>query len=98
MPKTNNILDLPGFSIKKVTKSTSLVPDVHYRHLPHCNSKHACKKDRFLRQVKHEFFGHRPTLLQFTAYKLYCHDCKRYSNQCFPGIGKHQRATQRLKK
>jgi transposase len=101
MPKINSILDLPGFSIKKVTKGTSLVLDVHYRRLPrcpHCDSKQVRKKDRFVRQVKHELFGHRPTLLRFTAYKLYCHQCKRYGNQRFPGIGKYQRATQRLKK
>jgi len=42
--------------------------------------------------------GTRRTILRFKAYKLYCYDCCRYFNQQFPGIGKHQRATERLKK
>lgn len=44
----------------------------------------------------HEPIGHRQTILQFKAYKFYCHDCRRYFNQQFPGIHKHQRSTQRL--
>lgn len=40
--------------------------------------------------------GHRRTILEFKAYKLYCNDCKRYGNQQFPGIHKHQRSTWRL--
>ncbi len=36
--------------------------------------------------------------MRFKAYKVYCHDCRRYSNQRFPGINKHQRATERLHK
>jgi len=35
-------------------------------------------------------------VLRFKAYKLYCYTCQRYGNQQFPGIGKHQRVTQRL--
>ena len=34
--------------------------------------------------------------MRFKAYKLYCYCCRRYSNQRFPGIGKYQRATERL--
>lgn len=49
-----------------------------------------------MRMVRHEPIGHRQTILRFKAYKLYCHACKRYSHQRFPGIGKHQRATERL--
>ena len=46
--------------------------------------------------MNHEAIGHRPTILRFKAYKLYCHHCQRYSNQRFPGLGKYQRATERL--
>ncbi|WP_367608459.1 hypothetical protein [Legionella sp. W05-934-2] len=46
-----------------------------------------------MRRVLHELIGHRRTILEFKAYKLYCNDCKRYGNQQFPGIHKHQRST-----
>ncbi len=54
------------------------------------------KKSSFVRNVKHEAVGHRPMILCFKAYKFYCSPCHRYFNQQFPGIGKHQRATERF--
>ena len=100
MPRFNLILNLPGFSIKKVSGYHPIVIDVHYYRIPrcaHCHSKRVRKKDSFMRTVKHEPYGPRRTVLRFKAYKLFCNDCRRYGNQRFPGIGKHQRATDRLK-
>ncbi len=54
------------------------------------------KKASFIRKVRHEPFGYRQTVLRFKSYKFYCHSCKRYFNQQFPGISKHQRATERF--
>jgi transposase len=54
------------------------------------------KKSSYIRTVAHELIGHRRSLLRFKAYKLYCNTCKRYGNQQFPGINKHQRSTWRL--
>ena len=99
MPKYNVILNLPGFSIKKVSGNQPLIMDVEYNRLPrcsHCHSKRVRKKDSFNRTVHHEPIGHRRTLLRFKAYKLFCNDCRRYGNQQFPGIAKHQRSTERL--
>jgi len=99
MPRKDNILSLPGFSIRKVTGYNPLIMDLHYRNkarCSHCNGTKVRKKDSFMRMVRHELIGHRRTFLRFRAYKLYCHTCRRYSNQRFPGIGKHQRATERL--
>lgn len=99
MPRKDNILNLPGFSIKKVSGYNPLIYDVVYRRKPrcaHCNSKKVRKKSSYIRTVKHELVGYRRTLLRIKAHKLYCRDCKRYFNQQFPGIGKHQRATERL--
>ncbi len=87
MPKKDSILSLPGFSIKKVSGYNPLVLDVHYRRLPrcaHCQSRRVRKKAGFMRCVRHEPIGHRQTMLQFKAYKLYCYACQRYSNQQFP--------------
>jgi len=99
MPRKDIILNLPGFSIKKASGYNPLILDVHSRNLPrcgHCNGKKVRKKAGFVRKVNHEAIGGRPTILRFKSYKLYCHSCLRYSNQRFPGIGKFQRATERL--
>lgn len=101
MPRKDIILSLPGFSIKKTTGYNPLIIDVHYRNKPrcaHCNGTKVRKKASFIRQIQHESIGYRKTVLRFKAYKVYCHACQRYSNQRFPGIGKHQRATERLHK
>ncbi len=99
MPRKDIILSLPGFAIKKVSGYSPLIIDVHYRNVPrcvHCNGKKLRKKSNFMRHVRHEPIGYRQVILRFKAYKFYCHDCQRYFNQRFPGIGKHQRATERL--
>lgn len=99
MPRKDIILSLPGFAIKKVSGYNPLVIDVHYRNKPRCpscNGRKVRKKSGFMRRVRHEPIGHRQTVLRFKAYKLFCHACRRYFNQQFPGINKHQRATQRL--
>jgi transposase len=99
MPRKDNILNLPGFSIRKVSGYNPLVFDVNYRRTPHCvhcGGKKLRIKTSFIRQVRHEAVGHRQTLLRFKAHKFYCYTCQRYFNQQFPGIGKYQRATERL--
>ena len=98
MPKHDLILNLPGFSIVKVSGYQPLLLDVIYTRLPrcgHCNSKSVRKKSSYVRTVAYELIGHRRSVLRFKAYKLYCKSCQRYGNQQFPGINKHQRATWR---
>jgi transposase len=99
MPRKDIILNLPGFTIKKVSGHSPVIIDVHYRNRPRCpgcQGKKLRKKASFMRKVRHEPFGHRQTLLRFKAYKFYCHTCRRYFNQQFPGINKYQRATEKL--
>jgi hypothetical protein len=62
----------------------------------YCDDKKLRKKASYIREVKHETIGHRRTLLRFKAYKFYCYNCRIYFNQQFEGIGKYQRATERL--
>lgn len=98
MPKYNLILNLPGFTIVKVSGYQPLLLDVRYSGLTrcgHCQSKQVRKKSAYTREVHHELIGHRKTILRFKAYKLYCHACKRCGNQQLPGINKHQRSTWR---
>lgn len=101
MPRSNHILNLPGFSIRKTTGTNPLILDVVYCHVVrciYCNSKKLRKKASFIRKVRHESIGHRQTILRFKAHKFYCNDCHRYFNQRFPGINKNQRATEHLRK
>jgi transposase len=100
MPRKDNILNLPGFSIKKLTNYSPMYIDVSYRRKSgcvYCGCKRLRKKSKFTREVKHELIGHRPTILRFVSYKFRCYHCKKYFNQQFPGIGKYQRSTERLK-
>lgn len=100
MPHKDNILNLPGFSIKKTSGFNPIVLEVSYRRVArcaHCQGKNLRKKDSFIRFVRHEPIGHRQTLLKFKAHKFYCYDCQRYFNQRFPGIAKYQRATESLR-
>jgi len=99
MPRTNLIVNLPGFTIKKVSGYNPLILDLHYRKKAscvYCGHKQLRKKSSFIRTVRHESIGHRPTKLRFKAYKFHCSKCSRYFNQRFEGIGKHQRATERF--
>ncbi|MDX1900875.1 MAG: ISL3 family transposase [Gammaproteobacteria bacterium] len=99
MPRKDNILNLPGFAIKKTSGSNPLILDVEYRRMPrcvYCNGRKLRKKASYLRHVRHESIGPRQTLLRFKAYKFHCRNCNRYFNQQFPGIGKYQRSTERL--
>lgn len=99
MPRKDSILNLPGFSIRKVSGVGPVVLDVYYRRAVrciYCNHKKLRKKASFIRRVRHESMGHRETVLRFKAYKFCCYGCGRYFNQQFPGIGKYQRATEGL--
>lgn len=99
MPKRDHILNLPGFSIKKVINYNPLILEVAYRRkarCPFCQTTHLRIKDSYQRQIRHEMIGLRPTWLRFKAHKFYCATCQRYFNQRFDGIGHYQRATHRL--
>ena len=100
MPRTDLIVNLPGFLIKKTTGYNPLTYHLVYRlktSCIYCGHKRLRKKSSFIRTVRHESIGHRVTQLQFKAYKFHCSKCQRYFNQRFEGISKHQRATERLK-
>lgn len=101
MPKRDVILNLPGFTVVKASGYDPVVLDLVYRRKARCvgcNGKEIRKKSSFMREVRHETIGYRKTVLRFKGYKYYCKECCRYFNQQFPGIGKYQRATERLQK
>lgn len=99
MPKKDLILNLPGFTIKKVTGLNPIYIEVTFRwktRCVYCDSKQLRKKDSRMREVRHESIGLKQTVLRFKAYKFYCRCCLRYFNQRFPGILKYQRATEKF--
>lgn len=100
MPVSNFILNLPGFAIKKIHDFNPIIIEVNYRRksqCPHCGNKRLRKKHGYLRKVRHELIGLRQSFLRFKAYKFYCQPCHRYFNQQFPGIGRYQRATEKIR-
>ena len=100
MPHRDIIVNLPGFTIKKISGYDPIVLDVNYRRkarCPGCNTSKLRKKTSFMRTIRHELIGIQRTLLRVRAYKFYCASCHRYFNQQFPGIRKYQRATERLR-
>ncbi len=101
MPKKDIILNLPGYSIVKVTGNNPVYIEVSYNRVVrciYCNGKHLRKKDSFERKIRHESIGLRYSYLCIKAHKFQCYGCKRYFNQRFPGVGKYQRATESLRK
>lgn len=100
MPRSHNILFLPGFTIKKTVTGSPLVIEATYKKkpvCPHCGNKRLRIKDTFTRRVRHESVGQRCSTIQFKAHKFQCYNCKRYFNQRFDGILPYQRATEKLK-
>ena len=100
MPKKDHILNLPGLTIKKVSGGNPVIIEAYYRRKVrciHCGNKHLRKKASFIRRIKHESIGLRQSILQIKAHKFYCAVCQKYFNQRFPGVLKHQRATEKLR-
>ena len=100
MPKKGCILNLPKFTLQKVSGKNSLILHVRYRRkacCAFCDSKQLRKKDVFYRQVRHPMLSRRRTYLSFKAFKFQSKQCSRYFNQRFPGILKYQRASETLK-
>ena len=61
---------------------------------PHCGSMRLRKKDRYVREVRHESWGQRHCVLVLDACKFRCRDCLRYFRQRVPGLLPCQRATE----
>jgi transposase len=100
MPRNNFTLNLPGFTVEKVSGHDPLIYHAVYRgktQCTHCASPAVRKKASRFREIAHESLGQRKTRIRVLAHKFYCKACHRYFNQRFAGINKHQRSTERLK-
>ena len=100
MPCRDVIINIPGFTIKKVSGYDPIEYHLCYRkkvHCPHCKGADLRLKGSRLRLIKHEPIGMRRTRLHLSSRKFYCRCCGRYFYERFPGIRLYQRATERLK-
>lgn len=97
MPLEKTTLGLPGFLVKRVRGENPAIIEVTYeleQSCPHCQSQDLRKKDRFIRKVRHESFGSRPSWLWIEAFKYFCRACEKYFHSRFPGVLPYRRATE----
>jgi transposase len=81
MPKKECILNLPGYSIQKVSGKNPVLIEVSYRRVVrciHCGNISYVKKYSFIRRIRHESIGLRRSYLIIKAYKYYCPACNPY--------------------
>lgn len=91
------LLDLPGYEIKKVTGRYCLKIEARQRQTikcPHCKSIKLYIKDRKTRTIRHNNNAKRTQLLLLDTRKFKCLSCNKYFWERFPGIGKYSRTTQ----
>lgn len=100
MPTKQDILNIPQLTIRSVSGQSPIELLTDYTGVLkclYCKSKRLRKKDTFIRRVRHESIGLKPSVLHIKSHKFACRDCHRYFNQRLPGILPYQRATERLK-
>jgi len=98
MPYENEILGLSEYKIKDIRKEGIEIV-IEARHAgpvqcPHCHGNRLRKKDRFIRQPRHESWGLRVCRLRVEVLKFQCLGCGRYFNQRLPGILPRRRSTE----
>ena len=101
MPRSDAIINVPGFTIQKIETGDPIIYHVRYRKKPRCvgcGGRNLRLKDRFQRDILHETVGIRRTVLRVSARKFHCRDCKRYFNERFEAVLPRFRATERLKR
>jgi transposase len=98
MPQDEEILGLKGYEIKDIRRDgRRVVIQARYTgpvSCPHCGCGRLRKKDRFIRELRHESWGMRHSQLSLEARKFHCQGCGRYFNQRFPAILPRRRSTE----
>ena len=98
MPHDASILGLGDLEIKDIGGSGGhVVITARYTgpaHCPHCQGRRLRKKDRLVRQPRHQSLGLRTCQLTIEACKFQCRDCGRYFNQRINGLLPRRRATE----
>lgn len=101
MPAPDNIVNIPGYRLVRAIGYNPLILHVKYTlkvKCIHCKSTELRNKDKRTRRIKHVPIGGRNTFIEIVSRKYQCLKCKRYFFHALPGVGKYQRATEKLKK
>ncbi len=98
MIKSEAVLGLPGYQITGIEEQSGKVR-ISARHAgpiscPHCGGVRLRVKDRRVRQLRHESWGTRHSVLVLETRKFLCRDCGRSFWQRFPGVMPRKRATE----
>ncbi len=98
MPHDESILGLNDYKIKDICRNGRKIV-IHARYTghvscPHCRSTRLRKKDKFIRELRHETWGRRHCYIHLESLKLCCLGCGKYFNQRFPGIQPRRRSTE----
>lgn len=91
MPRKDIILNLPGYTIVKVTGKNPVYIEVKYHRIVrciYCNGKRLRKKDSYERKIRHESIGLRYIVDCFLNDRLkdivYClRECCKHRNHFF---------------
>lgn len=97
MPTAISLLGMDGYEVVDMTGFRPVILEVRYKkaiNCPFCNSSNLRKKDKYIRKLRHESIGERFCFIHLEARKYLCHDCGKYFNQRFPGIGKYRKSTE----
>jgi len=96
--KSEVLLGLPGYQITKIEKRAGRVEiTASYagaESCPDCQGTRLQSKGLFLRQVRHEDWGTRFTVIRLEGRQYQCQSCRRRFRQQFPGIQKYQRSSE----
>ncbi len=98
MIRSEAVLGLPGYQITGIEERSGEVR-ISARYAgpiscPHCGGVRLRVKDRRIRQLRHESWGVRHSVLELDSRKGQCRDCGRCFWQRFPGILPRKRATE----
>jgi len=96
--RSEAVLGLPDYQLTGIEERNGTVKlSARYtgpRACPHCGGDRLRSKGRRLRQLRHESWGTRHTVLELETQKWHCRDCGRRFWQRFPGILPRKRATE----
>ena len=98
MIRSEAILGLPGYQITGIEERNGSVRlSARYTGpiaCPHCGGQRLRNKGRRTRELRHESWGTRHSVLELETRKWHCRECGRSFWQRFPGIRPRKRATE----
>lgn len=101
MPRSDYIINLPGFTVKNVVGGDPIIYELcHSRSKDciYCGSFELRNKGVRVRRLHHEMIGFRRTQLEISFRRFHCTSCNRYFTERLPGILPYKRATEPLRR